>query len=65
MSRKGKLYDNACAETFFATLKKVLIYHRYFMNKKEDPKIVNWYIYSLYNENKRCSKNSYQFEHRN
>lgn len=66
MSRKGNPYDNACAETFFATLKKELIYRRSFMNKKETTKVVNWYISSFYNENRRHSKNGYlspyQFE---
>jgi len=50
MSRKGNPYDNACAETFFATLKKELIYRRSFMNKKEITKVVNWYISSFYND---------------
>lgn len=66
MSRKGNPYDNACAETFFATLKKELIYRRSFMNKKETIKVVNWYISSFYNEYRRHSKNGYlspnQFE---
>lgn len=36
------------------------------MNKKETTKVVNWYISSFYNENRRHSKNGYlspnQFE---
>jgi len=66
MSRKGNPYDNACAETFFATIKKELIYRRDFMKKKEAIRVVNWYISSFYNENRRHSKNDYlspnQFE---
>lgn len=66
MSRKGSPFDNACAETFFATIKKELIYRRDFMTKKETIKLVNWYISSFYNENRRHSKNGYlspnQFE---
>jgi transposase InsO family protein len=66
MSRKGNPFDNACAETFFATIKKELIYRRVFMNRKETIKVVNWYISSFYNENRRHSKNGYlspnQFE---
>lgn len=65
MSRKGDPFDNA-AETFFATIKKELIYRRNFMRKKETIKVVNWYISSFYNENRRHSKNGYlspnQFE---
>lgn len=66
MSRKGNPFDNACAETFFATIKKELIYRRNFMNKKEIISMINWYISSFYNEKRRHSKNGYlspnQFE---
>ena len=36
MSRKGNCYDNACAESFFSTLKKDVIYGIRFKTKKED-----------------------------
>jgi len=66
MSRKGNPFDNACAETFFATLKKELIYRRDFMKKRDAIRVVNWYISSFYNETRRHSKNDYlspnQFE---
>lgn len=51
--------DTACAETFFALLKKGLIYRRSFINKKETTQIVNWYISSFYSENRAHSKNGY------
>ncbi|WP_423776748.1 integrase core domain-containing protein, partial [Atopococcus tabaci] len=35
MSRKGNPYDNACMESFFATLKKELVYRRRFQTKAE------------------------------
>lgn len=59
MSRKGNPYDNACAESFFATIKKELIYRRDFMNKKDSTQVINWYISAFYNEKRRHSKNGY------
>lgn len=35
MSRKGNCYDNACAESFFSTLKNELIHHRDFQDREE------------------------------
>jgi len=59
MSRKGNPYDNACAETFFATLKKEYIYRRTFSTRDEVIKGINWYISSFYNERRRHSHNDY------
>jgi transposase InsO family protein len=44
MSHKGDPYDNACMESFHATLKKELIYRRRFTSRKEAIEAVNHYI---------------------
>lgn len=59
MSRKGNPFDNACVESFFATLKKELIYRRTFKTKREVIQAINWYISAFYNEKRRHSKNDY------
>ena len=35
MSRKGDLFDNACAESFFSTLKNELVHHHTFQSLEE------------------------------
>lgn len=66
MSRKGNPYDNACMESFFATLKKEFVYRRYFQTKEEAIQKINWFISSFYNPVRRHSKDDYlspdQFE---
>ncbi|WP_028274821.1 IS3 family transposase, partial [Atopococcus tabaci] len=59
MSRKGNPYDNACMESFFATLKKELVYRRRFQTKAEAIRTVNWYISVFYNTKRRHSKIDY------
>ena len=50
MSRKGDCFDNACVESFFATLKKELVYRRRFKTR-EEAKLEIWkYIARFYNE---------------
>lgn len=50
MSRRGDCFDNACVESFFATLKKELVYRRKF-ETREEAKIEVWkYIARFYNE---------------
>ena len=44
MSRKGNCYDNAFAESFFATLKKELVYRSDFKTKDEARKAIFEYI---------------------
>ena len=65
MSRKGNPYDNACCESFFATLKKEFIYRRDFQSKEEAIQGIAWYI-SFYNKKRKHSSNGYlspeQFE---
>lgn len=66
MSRKGDPYDNACIESFHATIKKDLIYRRRFKTKAEAVKAINHYISSFYNEKRKhstlgnCSPNKYE-----
>ena len=66
MSRKGDPYDNACIESFHATIKKEWIYRRRFETKKEAMKSVEEYILNFYNEQRRHSTLGYlspnQFE---
>jgi len=49
MSRKGNCYDNAFAESFFATLKKELVYRTNFKTKDEAKKAIFEYIEVWYN----------------
>lgn len=66
MSRKGDPYDNACIESFHATIKKEWIYRHRFESKKEARKSVESYIVNFYNERRRHSTIGYlspnQFE---
>lgn len=55
MSKKGDPYDNACIESFHATIKKDLIYRRRFKTRVEAIKAVNYYISSFYNERRKHS----------
>jgi len=50
MSRKGNCYDNACMESFFASLKKELIYRRKFSTRDEATSSIWKYIMSFYNK---------------
>lgn len=59
MSRTGNPYDNACSESFFASLKKELVYRRQFKTKAEGIQTINWYISAFYNEKRRHSSNNY------
>jgi putative transposase len=49
MSAKGDCYDNACMESFFATLKKELIHGRRFRTRDEAKLIIIDYIETFYN----------------
>ena len=49
MSRKGNYYDNSSAESFFATLKKELIYRNSYQTKSEAKKAIFEYIEVWYN----------------
>ena len=66
MSRKGNCYDNATMESFFATLKQELIYHRQYQTQKEARQDVFEYIQVWYNRKRKHSSLNYmspdQFE---
>lgn len=55
MSKKGDPYDNACIESFHATIKKDLIYRRRFETRDEAVKAINYYISSFYNKKRKHS----------
>ena len=59
MSRKGDPYDNACIESFHATIKKELIYRRKFKTREEAYRSVSTYIVSFYNERRKHSTLGY------
>jgi putative transposase len=56
MSAKGDCYDNACMESFFATLKKELVHRRRFKTREEAKIAVINYIETWYNSRRAHSK---------
>ena len=60
MSRKGNCYDNAFAESFFATLKKELIYRNHYKTKSDAKKAIFEYIEVWYNRRRLHSSLGYQ-----
>ena len=61
MSRKGNCWDNAPAESFFATLKKELVYHEHYRTREEAEKSIFEYIMVFYNRGRRNSSIGYRF----
>jgi transposase InsO family protein len=55
MSRKGNCYDNAVAESFFATLKKELVHRTRFRTRAEARSRLFEYIELFYNSKRRHS----------
>jgi putative transposase len=55
MGSKGDAYDNAVAESFFATLKKELIHRRSWPTRRELSSAVFEYIEAFYNRDRRHS----------
>ena len=55
MGSRGDVYDNAVAETFFATLKKELVNRRTWPNRLELQSAVFEYIEAFYNRQRRHS----------
>jgi putative transposase len=49
MSRKGDCFDNACAESFFSTLKNELVHHSTFHTREEARTAIFEYIEVFYN----------------
>lgn len=49
MSRRGNCYDNACAESFFSTLKNELTWHRDFADRTEARTALFEFIEMYYN----------------
>ncbi|SNT02332.1 Integrase core domain-containing protein [Anaerovirgula multivorans] len=59
MSTKGDCYDNACMESFFATLKKDLIHRRRFKTCEEAKIAIINYIETWYNSRRSHSSLDY------
>jgi len=55
MSRRGNCWDNAVAESFFATLKLDLIFRRTFRTRREARQAIYRYIEVFYNRQRRHS----------
>ena len=60
MSRKGNCWDNAVAESFFATIKKELIHRYTFQTRREAAAAIFEYIEVFYNRIRKHSKLGYQ-----
>ncbi len=57
MSRKGNCWDNAVAESFFATIKRELVRKCYWLNLKAARMAIHEYIEVFYNRKRRHSTN--------
>jgi transposase InsO family protein len=57
---KGNCYDNAVAESFFATLKKELAHHRRWQTRDEATPVIFEYIEGFYNRRRRHSALGYR-----
>lgn len=57
MSRKGDCWDNAVAESFFATIKRELIYKALWINQKNVRAGIHEYIEAFYNRKRKHSTN--------
>src|SRR5665648_1180073 len=53
MSRKGNCWDNACAETFFSTIKSERIRNKVYKTHEEARRDIFWYIECFYNRRRR------------
>ena len=59
MSRKGNCWDNAVAESFFATLKNELVYTRRFATRREAREAIFEFVEVFYNRHRRHSTIGY------
>lgn len=60
MSGKGNCYDNACAETFFKTLKTELVYFNKYQTRSEAKESIFEYIEVFYNRERKHSTLGYR-----
>ena len=60
MGRRGDAYDNAVAESFFATLETELLDRTSLANRDQARSAVFDYIEGFYNPHRRHSTNGYQ-----
>mgnify|MGYP000877074237 CR=1 FL=1 len=60
MSRKGNCYDNACAETFFSTIKCEILYQNRYLTRDQARKDIFWYIEIFYNRKRRHQALGYE-----
>lgn len=60
MGRTGSCYDNAAAESFFATIKKELTHKNQWQNHYQTKQAINTWITCWYNTKRLHSKNSYK-----
>jgi transposase InsO family protein len=67
MSRKGNCWDNAVSESFFASLKKELVYQQNYGTREEARQSIFQWIETFYNRTRLHSHLGYrspeQFEH--
>ena len=59
MSRKGNCWDNAPAESFFATLKKDLVYHEHYETREQAQSNIFEYVVVFYNQIRKNSTIGY------
>jgi transposase InsO family protein len=59
MSRKGDCWDNAVAESFFATMKTELVYHQRYEGHQDTLHSIFEYIEVFYNRRRRHSTLEY------
>lgn len=60
MSRRGNCWDNAVAESFFATLKSEVLYRRTLATRKEARAVIFEYLESYYNRKRLHSTLNYK-----
>jgi putative transposase len=59
MSRRGEVYDNAVAESFFSTLKKELVHQTKFATRTDARRAIFDYVEVFYNRQRRHSTLGY------
>ena len=59
MSRRGNCWDNAPVESFFATLKTELVYHRRYRTRAEARSEIFEYVEAWYNRKRLHSSLGY------